>query len=115
MMKLKRSTALGLTAALVMSALACAKEPSSKGVISRLITYTNFGNGDVFISLPTNGAICTYGYYMNKDSLGYQASLSMLLAAYQAKTPVKLTGNESNRWTGSGNPVCELYSVEYKR
>lgn len=69
-----------------------AQERSSQGVIKRLITYANYGNGDVFISLENNGTVCRYGYFVNQDSLGYQSTLSGLLAAYQAQTPIFIYG-----------------------
>ncbi|MDP5211343.1 hypothetical protein, partial [Microbulbifer sp. 2205BS26-8] len=73
------------------------------------------GNGDVFISLSTNGATCNYGYFVNKNSQGFEGQLSMLLAAYQAKTPIYISANENSRWSNSSNTVCEVHSIEYKR
>ncbi|TQF70322.1 hypothetical protein [Pseudoalteromonas luteoviolacea] len=106
---------LGLT--MSQFSYASSVERSSKGVIKNLISYADYGNGDVFISLPTNGATCSYGYYVNKNSAGFQANLSMLLAAYHSQTPVYIHGftAESKRWTGSKNPVCEVYSVQFER
>lgn len=106
---------LGL--AISQLSLATSNEKSSKGVIKRLITYANYGNGDVFVSLPTNGSTCSYGYFLSKNSNGYESTLSSLLAAYQAQTAIYIYGltSEDKRWSGSGNHVCEIYSVEYHR
>lgn len=89
-------------------------EGSSLSSIDRLIAYSRFGNGDVFISLETNGPQCAHGYYVDKSSAGYESMLSMLVAAYQAKTPIVLHGTTSKQWSGSSKPVCEIYSVSYQ-
>tara|TARA_R110002072_G_scaffold33030_9_gene100262 strand:+ start:9352 stop:9687 length:336 start_codon:yes stop_codon:yes gene_type:complete len=89
---------------------------SSSGKIDRMISYSKFGNGDVFVSLSNNGAICTYGYFINKDSAGYQSSLSLLVAAYHSNIDVKIMAYDSVKWSGNtANTVCEIYSVEYVR
>ncbi len=90
-------------------------ESSPKSTIKRLIAYSKFGNGDVYVELNTNSSTCKNGYFINKTSAGYEATLSMLLAAYQANTPVILYGYKNNQWSGSSAPVCELYSVLYQR
>lgn len=97
--------------------LASSVERSSKGVIKRLITYANFGDGDVFVSLPTNGQICEWGYFVNKNSKGYESTMSSLLAAYHAQTPILIYGltADNKRWSGSNKRTCEIYAVEYQR
>lgn len=114
-MSSKKIISIAAALFLLIPLFVCANESSSKGVISRLISYANLGSGDVFVSLPTNGTICTYGYFIDKNSNGYEGIISMLLAAYQAQTPVIITGIESSRWPGSAGAVCEIYAVEYKR
>lgn len=92
-------------------------EPSDVGVISRLVTYANYGNGDVYVSLPVNGVKCKGGYFLSKESNGYEATLASLLVAYQARTPVKIRGltSDDKKWSGSSKHVCLIYSVEYLR
>ncbi len=89
------------------SAIASADlENSPKSTIKRLIAYSKFGNGDVYVELSTNSSTCSHGYFINKTSAGYESTLSMLLTAYQANTPVILYGYKSNKWSGSTAPVC---------
>lgn len=95
-----------------ISSFALEKSPSSK--IKRLISYSKYGNGDIYVQLESSGSICSYGYYVNENSAGYKNNFSMLLAAYQAKTSVVVEAYEQNRWAGSSNPVCEIYSVTYQ-
>ncbi|MEI8671951.1 hypothetical protein P4S52_08290 [Vibrio sp. SA48] len=95
--------------------VSAAKETSPKDTIKRLIAYSDYGNGDVYIELTRNGATCSHGYYIDKASAGYESTLSMLLAAYQANTKILISGYVNNRWAGSSAAVCEIYSVIYKR
>ncbi len=90
-------------------------ESSPKSTIKRLISYSKFGKGDVYVQLNSGTSACSHGYFINKESAGYESVLSMLLAAYQANTPVILYGYKNNQWSGSSAPVCELYSVLYQR
>lgn len=90
-------------------------EFTSESEVTRLISYAQFGKGDVFISLKKNGAKCSSGYFVNRDSVGFESLYSMLLAAYHARTPVILGGYDDKQWSGSTDPVCELYSVEHKK
>ncbi|MFU2509767.1 hypothetical protein [Pseudoalteromonas sp. ASV78] len=114
-MKIKFVFLVGLL--LPQMLLARSYESSDVGVINKLVTFANYGNGDVYVTLPTNGVTCKYGYFVNKNSNGYESTLSSLLAAYQAQTPIIIHGLTANdkRWSGSNNPVCEIYSVEYRR
>lgn len=100
---------------LVNSNNAFAVESSQKSTINRLITYSKFGVGDTYVSLKENGENCSYGYYLNKNSDGYQAILGMLLSAYHSETPVLISGHENTLWSGSKNPTCKIYAVEFKK
>ncbi|MBB1301439.1 hypothetical protein H5183_08830 [Pseudoalteromonas sp. SR44-8] len=97
--------------------LAKSYESSAVGVIKKLVTFANYGNGDVYVTLPVNGTICKSGCFISKNSNGYESTFSSLLAAYQAQTPITIHGLTASdkRWSGSSLPVCEIYSVEYLR
>lgn len=88
-------------------------ETSKVTQIDRLIVYSKRGNGDVFISTDANIEQCINGYFIDKASAGYEASFSMLLAAFQAKTPVQLSAYIDTLWNGSSGKVCALYNVTY--
>ncbi|NOH22831.1 hypothetical protein [Vibrio europaeus] len=100
---------------LLLSFGVSANEASPKGTIKDIFAYSKFGNGDVYIVLSQNGSSCSGGYYIDKASAGYESILSMLLAAYQANTNVVINGYVNNRWSGSSEPVCEIFRVAYMR
>ena len=102
------------THASIAPASASLVEAAPKGHIERLIAYSRVGNGDVYLSMETNGEICSSGYFIDKSSAGYNGILSMLMAAYQAKLPIVVYGYKDTHWSGSTNTVCELYNVAYQ-
>lgn len=92
-----------------------AVEPSASSKIKRLITYADYGGGDVQVVLDTNGTTCVHGYYMNKNDPNFDAMHSMLLSAYHAKSEVVLRGHTNLIWPGSANGTyCKLYSVRFE-
>ncbi|KAF7763149.1 hypothetical protein PUND_b0487 [Pseudoalteromonas undina] len=98
---------------LLFTSQVIANETSPKSTIERFVSYSNYGSGDVFVSLEYNGSICNYGYYLNKEDQGFEANYSMLISAYHAYAKVILIGlDKGEKWSGSGNTVCKLYSVE---
>ncbi|MCG9584193.1 hypothetical protein L1D13_24475 [Vibrio tubiashii] len=98
---------------LLLSFGVSATEESPTGLIKRIQAYSV--HGDIFISMETNGQQCSTGYYIDKVSPGYESILSMLLAAYQANINVVINGYVNNRWSGSSEPVCEIFRVAYMR
>lgn len=99
-----------------MAGQSLANKTTLKSSIKRLISYSNYGNGDVFVTLESNGLICNSGYFINKDSQGFETNYSMLLSAYHAGIEVILTGSDQDtKWQGSKSTVCELYSVELEK
>ncbi|WP_064791907.1 hypothetical protein [Shewanella woodyi] len=89
-----------------------ATESTSKTTINRLISYNQFGGGDVVftVSNPTSGC---YGYWIAKTDAGFDANLSMILAGYHSKTEVRIHGLNDQKWNGSGNFWCKLYAIEH--
>lgn len=106
---------LSIILIMATSTFSFAKVTSPKSQIDRLITYSKYGRGDTYISLQQNDATCVHGYFVNKESEGYQAMISILISAYHAGSPVRIYAYDNNRWEGSSNPVCEMYSVELRR
>lgn len=89
-----------------------AQEASSVTTISRFISYNQYGGGDVVFRIANPTSSC-FGYWINKEDVGFNANLSLILAAYQAKTKVKLNGYTDQKWPGSSNFWCKLYAIEY--
>ena len=76
----------------IFAAHSLASEASPKSIVKRFVSYSNYGNGDVFVSLENNGSICNYGYYLNNEDQGFEDTYSMLLSAYHANAKVILIG-----------------------
>jgi hypothetical protein len=89
-----------------------AAEPSPLTTIKRFISYNQYGDGDVVFTVANPTSSC-FGYWINKNDAGFNANLSLILAAYQAKTNVKVHGLTDQKWSGSGNFWCKLYAIEY--
>ncbi len=82
--------------------------------ITYIGSYNQYGGGDVQFRLSDPHQDCEDGYWLTKSDPGFEANFSMLLAAYQAKTKVRIFGLPSERWAGSSREFCKVYSVEYR-
>ena len=87
-------------------------ESSGVTTITRIISYNQYGDGDVVFRVANPTSSC-FGYWINKNDAGFNANLSLLIAARQAKTDVKIHGITTQRWNGSGSFWCKLYAIEY--
>ena len=90
-----------------------ANEQSHQTKISRILSYTNYGDGDIAIELENSTGKTCEGYWISKGDKGYNANLSMLIAAYQANTTIAVWGEPNNKWPGSSSYFCRLYLIEY--
>ncbi|GAB1624095.1 hypothetical protein AAOGI_41450 [Agarivorans albus] len=104
---LKATAAVGLC---VLTLSASALEISAKSEVRRFITYEA---GDVYVSLVKNGEVCTWDYWLDTNSVGYDGILSTLIAAYYNKADITIYADSTKMWAGSGNPTCKIYSVEH--
>jgi len=52
--------------------------------ISSIASYSQYGNGDVTFTIENPIPECSNGYWLKKEDPGFQANLSMVIAAYQA-------------------------------
>ena len=57
---------------------------------------------------------CSDGYWIAKSDIGFQANVSMILAAYAAKSSVVVDAYIDKPWPGSGAKYCKLNSLELK-
>jgi len=103
---------LMVTLFMLWSNVIAAAEPTGTTTITRVITYNEYGGGDVVFKVANPSSSC-YGYWINKNDAGFNANLSFLLASYQAKNKVKVYGHPEQKWGGSGNNWCKLYAIEY--
>ncbi|RDH43412.1 hypothetical protein [Zooshikella ganghwensis] len=81
--------------------------------IHKLISYSQYGNGDIAFTISSKFEKCN-GFWFNKSEPGYNAMLSMLIAAYQSKNNLVVYSDPDKIWTGSSAPFCHVYALEYK-
>ncbi|ARC91955.1 hypothetical protein B6A42_07415 [Vibrio coralliilyticus] len=81
--------------------------------ISSVTSYNQYGLGDVIFQIKNPISQCPDGYWITKADPGFQANLSMLIAAFQAKSKVRIYGLPSQKWAGSSGTFCKLYSMSY--
>ncbi|MCG7551493.1 hypothetical protein [Pseudoalteromonas sp. Of7M-16] len=106
-----------LLGAATQPAFASSKETSIGNYITELNVYANYGEGDVYVKLDTNGNHCKHGYFVNKNSKGYESTLSSLLSAFHTQSKIKVTGftGAAHKWSGSVGVTCEIYAIQFKR
>ncbi len=90
-----------------------AEEDSPVSGIDQIYSYSVYGGGDVIVKLESNGSSCPGGYWLKKTDGGFTSNLSMVIAAYQAKTQVQIGGDTSDAWGGSGSNHCRANWVRY--
>lgn len=103
-----------LVSFMLLSLSANSNETSPTSKIKKLVSYSKYGNGDVYVLLEQSAPICSSGYYISQDRVGFKNNFSMLLAAFQAQTPIKIIGDDQNTWSGSSSYICEIYNVIYE-
>ncbi|RSD32131.1 hypothetical protein [Vibrio pectenicida] len=86
---------------------------SVPATISFMGSHNQYGMGDVVFKLSTPDIRCPDGYWLNKKDVGFEPTLSMLIAAYHAKTPIRAAGLTNQKWDGSRGFYCKLYSISY--
>lgn len=101
-----------LVALFMPTVLLAAIEASTETTIKRLISYNQYGGGDVVFTVHNPSSTC-HGYWIEKNDAGFEANLSMLLASYHAKAKVKVHGFNHIKWSGSNNYWCKLYAIEH--
>ncbi|KNC66865.1 hypothetical protein [Pseudoalteromonas ardens] len=110
---MKTWTTLLLTLLATFSTLTFASvKGSTKTTVTTLITYSQYGQGDIVFKLAAPEESCADGYWMKKSDPGFDANLSALLSAYHAKSKVIARGHDDQIWAGSSGRYCLLYSIE---
>ena len=80
-----------------------------------MTSYNAVGDGYVMFKLDTNHEDCSSGYWLMKNDPGFDANFSMLVAAFQADSTVRIYGLPEQRWPVSNGEYCKIYSVEYHK
>lgn len=84
---------------------------STTTTIAYIESYTTFGGGDVVFATNTKAAGCDGGFWLKKTDDGFNANLSMLMAAFHAKSNILAYGYDDQVWTGSITKFCHLYLI----
>ncbi|WP_303455175.1 hypothetical protein [Photobacterium sp. 2_MG-2023] len=89
---------------------------SSVSTIKTIHSYSEFGGGDVYLKLAEpETTSCPSGYWLRKTDPGFDANLSMAIAAFHAKSRVIAYGLPDEMWPGSPTgKYCHLYAIQYQ-
>jgi hypothetical protein len=78
------------------------------GSVTVLLTYANFGNGDVMVRLSSNHPSCVDGYWLSPSQPGFKTNLAFLLAARAAGEAVLIGAEDTLLWPGSTGRYCRI-------
>ena len=97
-----------------VSSFSAPYEGTGATTLSRFISYNQYGNGDVAFKVKHPSPSC-FGYWMTKSDPGFDANLAVLLAAYHSQSKLIVYGliSPDEKWAGSSNNWCKLYSIVY--
>lgn len=74
-------------------------------------SYSDYGGGDVIITLATSVAGCEGGFWLRPSDPGFESSLAMLMSAKLAGRAVTILGYDDQIWPGSPSKFCRLYYI----
>jgi len=108
----RRARMLCAFAGLALAAAAHAVTiPAQVGEIMGVWIYTEYGGGDVVVEVQTPPSGCANGYWLRMSDPGAKATYAALLAAYHAKTHMRIDGHGDQLWAGSSGQYCRIYAV----
>lgn len=80
--------------------------------IINLSTWGGGANGAVLVRLENVNASCPNGYwFQDSANAGPKNLMSMVLAAYYAKAPIRIYADENSDWTGLASKECEIQLI----
>jgi hypothetical protein len=83
------------------------------GLLTQLITFTDYGTGDVVIIVAAPLATCQQGFWLRMTDAGVKAAYAQLLAAWHGGQPLTVYGWDDQLWSGSAGRYCRLDNVSY--
>ena len=86
-------------------------EISPSTTVSQLLSFSEYGEGDVVAKLNNNGNICSGGYWLRKSDPGFEANLSLILSALHSGSMVQIRAHTDRIWPGSSGTYCHVYLV----
>jgi len=65
------------------------------GLVTAIYTYTDYGGGDIVITVQSAPAACQHGFWIRLADPGSKTVFAQVLSAYQAKTPLRMGGYDN--------------------
>lgn len=87
---------------------------TESGEITKLYSYDDYGNGDVYIPFLTGLNACPNGVYLSPQSPGFKTMVSFILTAYTANKKVQFQVYSDQIWNGSVTLNCKVDTVILK-
>lgn len=87
---------------------------TSASTIARVDTYTQYGEGDVIITLANNSlaASCPYGFWIRGTDRGAKTTFAQVLAARHTDSAIVIHADTSITWSGSQFAACLVWTIE---
>lgn len=99
---------------LLFATSASAYISTSDTTITTIYSYSEYGSGDVVFRVAAPLTDCEGGFWLKRSDPGFNANLTLLLAAYQSRSTVMIYANPDQIWSGSGSKYCHLYAIQLK-
>jgi hypothetical protein len=86
----------------------------SVGQLTQLMTFVDYGTGDVVVKVQTPLATCQDGFWLRMTDIGAKQTYAQLLGAWHTQQPLTIWADDGVIWSGSGGRYCRIYSVVYQ-
>jgi hypothetical protein len=107
----KMASSIVCAALTLMAAQSHAAQVSSNATIVRMVSYSNFGGGDVVVFVSSTPATCSAGYWVSPSQPGYKTIVAHLMSAKATGETLIFWGDDAQRWPGSSGDYCRIESV----
>jgi hypothetical protein len=81
------------------------------GLVTRLRTYTSYGNGDVVLWVQNAPSGCD-GFWFRTTEANGKEMFAQILASQKTNTSMYFAGYSDQVWPGSASIFCKLYAVD---
>jgi hypothetical protein len=88
-----------------------AAQVTSTGTIVRLVSYSNYGNGDVVVFVSSTHSTCSAGYWVSPSQPGYKTILAHLMLVKSTGESVIFWADNALLWPGSSGSYCRIESI----
>lgn len=112
---MKRIYAL-MAVLLASPAVLASTEYYASTTITKVTTYATYNRGDVIIQTQSDTGECADGFWMDKDDIGYESTLSAALSAMHAGSNVAIEGSTTQGWIGTTEgKYCHLFLLKLSK